>query len=93
LASDVGATNWGTEGFGLSPNPVGLAQYDKTTPLGKLAGILSDAQGFTPDIGDTIPGGFGTAEWKAIIDYLNGTDLKTALDQAAKVQAEATGSQ
>ena len=54
-----------------------------------LSAILKNATGFTPDIGDTIPGGFGSAEWKAIVDYLNGADLDTALKAAADVQAEA----
>ncbi|MBI5830352.1 MAG: hypothetical protein HZB20_12630, partial [Chloroflexi bacterium] len=44
----------------------------------------------TPDIGDTIPGGFGKAEWTALVDYVNGGDLDAALAAAAQVQAEAT---
>jgi alpha-glucoside transport system substrate-binding protein len=55
-----------------------------------MAEILSTAAGFTPDIGDSIPGGFGEAEWTAIVDYVNGaTDLDTALAEAAQVQQEA----
>jgi hypothetical protein len=34
----------------------------------------------------SIPGAFGTAEWKAIVDYLNGAELRQSLDQTAKVQ-------
>jgi alpha-glucoside transport system substrate-binding protein len=93
LSSDLGAQNWAKEAFGLTPNTAGLSLYDPNTELGKLAGILSGAQGFTPDIGDSIPGGFGTAEWKAIVDYLNGTDLQQALNQAATVQKEALAGQ
>jgi alpha-glucoside transport system substrate-binding protein len=52
--------------------------------------MLSEATAFTPDIGDSIPGGFNNAEWTAIINYLNGGDLQAALDQAAAVQQEAT---
>ena len=60
------------------------------TALAKKADILASAAGFTPDIGDTIPGGFGSAEWTAIVDYVNdATDLDTALAGAAAVQAEA----
>jgi alpha-glucoside transport system substrate-binding protein len=93
LSSDLGGQNWANEAFGLTTNPVGLALYDESTDLGKAAQILSNATAFTPDIGDTIPGGFGTAEWTAIIDYINGADLQQALDQAAAVQQEALGGQ
>jgi alpha-glucoside transport system substrate-binding protein len=59
--------------------------------LAKKADILATATGFTPDIGDSIPGGFGTAEWKAIVDYVNdATTLEAALAAAAAVQAAAT---
>ncbi|MCC6191255.1 MAG: hypothetical protein IT318_19715, partial [Anaerolineales bacterium] len=44
-----------------------------------------------PDIGDSIPGGFGSAEWTAIVNYVNGGNLAQQLAQAAAVQAEATG--
>ena len=36
-----------------------------------------------------IPGGFGSAEWEAIVGYINGGDLGPLLDAAADVQAEA----
>jgi alpha-glucoside transport system substrate-binding protein len=55
----------------------------------KMGDILANAQGFTPDIGDSIPGGFGSAEWTAIVDYLNGANLANVLDEAASVQEEA----
>jgi len=42
-----------------------------------------------PDIGDSIPGGFGSAEFTGITDYVNGGDLDTILDDLAGVQAEA----
>jgi alpha-glucoside transport system substrate-binding protein len=89
LSSDLGGQNWAEEQFGLTTNTAGLPLYDESTALGKLAQILAGAEAFTPDIGDTIPGGFGTAEWTAIIDYLNGADLQQVLDQAAAVQQEA----
>lgn len=93
LSSDLGGRTWAEVGFGVTTNTSGFASYEEGTALAKLAEILENAQGFTPDIGDTIPGGFGTAEWTAIINYLNGEDLQTALDAAAAVQAEATGGQ
>jgi len=89
LSSEQGGRTWAEVGFGVTPNIAGFGNYEEGTALGNLAAILESAQGFTPDIGDTIPGGFGTAEWTAIINYLNGEDLQAALDQAAQVQQEA----
>jgi alpha-glucoside transport system substrate-binding protein len=91
LSSDLGGQNWANEQFGLTTNSAGLPLYDPETPLGKAAAMLAEATAFTPDIGDTIPGGFGTAEWAAIIEYLNDQDLQQALDRATTVQQEATG--
>ncbi len=51
--------------------------------------LLATTKGFTPDIGDSIPGGFGKAEWKAIVDYINGGDLDASLQAAAAAQKEA----
>jgi alpha-glucoside transport system substrate-binding protein len=53
------------------------------------AEILANATGFTPDIGDSIPGGFGSAEFAGITEYVNGGDLDSILDNLAQVQADA----
>jgi alpha-glucoside transport system substrate-binding protein len=90
LSSKDGGANWAKATFGLSPNKGASGNY--TDPaLKKLDEALSNTKGFTPDIGDTIPGGFGSAEWKAIVDYINGGDLQASLDAAAAVQASALG--
>jgi alpha-glucoside transport system substrate-binding protein len=89
LTSEAGAKKWAEVGFDLSPNTKATGMYADAA-LAKKGAILATAQGFTPDIGDSIPGGFGNAEWKAIVGYVNdATDLDTALAEAAKVQAEA----
>jgi alpha-glucoside transport system substrate-binding protein len=88
LSSAAGGAKWAEVGFGLTPNSTGNGHYTDAA-LTKFADILANAQGFTPDIGDSIPGGFNSAEWTAIVDYLNGSDLQTVLDEAASVQAEA----
>jgi len=89
LSSEAGAKKWAEVGFDLSPNKHAVGAYTDTA-LAKKAAILATAEGFTPDIGDTIPGGFGSAEWKAIVDYVNdAADLDAALAEAAKVQAAA----
>ena len=88
LTSAAGAAEWAKVGFDLSPNSQAVGNY--TDPaLIKKAAALAGAAGFTPDIGDTIPAPFGEAEWKAIVDYVNGADLASALGEAAKAQADA----
>lgn len=88
LSSPEGGANWAKAGFDLSPNKGAAGNY--TDPaLMKKAEAFYATKGFTPDIGDTIPGGFGSAEWKAIVDYVNDGDLAAALKQAADVQAAA----
>jgi alpha-glucoside transport system substrate-binding protein len=88
LASPVGAENWAASGLGVTPNNAGVGHY-KLPDLVKYSEALATTSGFTYDIGDTIPGGFGKAEWTAIVNYVNGKDLDTELAAAAKVQAEA----
>lgn len=88
LSSQLGGANWAKAGFDLSPNKGANGQY--TDPaLVKKGAALASTQGFTPDIGDSIPGGFGKAEWTAIINYVQGQDLQTQLGNAAKAQADA----
>jgi len=90
LSSNAGGANWAKASFDLSPNFGARGNY--TDPaLIKKGEALASTQGFTPDIGDTIPGGFGSAEWTALVNYVNGGDLDTELEAAAEVQAAATG--
>lgn len=90
LASPEGGAAWAAAGFDLSPNKAAAGNYTDVALI-KKADAFYSAAGFTPDIGDTIPGGFGSAEWTAIVDYLNGGSLDAALAAAAAVQAEALG--
>lgn len=88
LSSKLGGANWAKAGFDLSPNMGANGQY--TDPaLVKKGAALATTQGFTPDIGDSIPGGFGKAEWTAIVNFVNGQPLQAQLDNAAKAQSEA----
>jgi len=89
LSSAEGGAAWAAAGFDLSPNKNGEGNYTDPS-LQKKAEAFYNTQGFTPDMGDSIPGGFGSAEWAAIIEYLNGGDLAAALAKAAEVQAAAT---
>jgi alpha-glucoside transport system substrate-binding protein len=88
LSSAEGGANWAKATFGLSPNNGAAGNY--TDPaLQKLGEAIANTKGFTPDIGDTIPGGFGSAEFKGITDFVNGGDLDAILDELAGVQSEA----
>jgi alpha-glucoside transport system substrate-binding protein len=87
LSSAQGGANWAAATFGLSPNMGAAGNY--TDPaLQKLGDALATTQGFTTDIGDTIPAGFGSAEFKGISDYVNGGDLDAILADLAAKQAE-----
>lgn len=89
LTSETGARNWAEADFDLSPNRHAVGNYPDPE-LARKADILDQATGFTPDLGDAIPGGFANAEWEAIVDYVNdATDLDTALTEVAEVQQEA----
>jgi alpha-glucoside transport system substrate-binding protein len=88
LSSEKGGKMWAEVGFDLTPNKAGTAAYTDAALLKKGA-ILAGATGFTPDIGDSIPGGFGSAEFKGVTDFVNGGDLDTILNTIAGVQAEA----
>jgi alpha-glucoside transport system substrate-binding protein len=86
LSSEAGGAKWAEVGFGVSPNMTATSYTD--VQLQKFADILAGAQGFTPDIGDSIPSGFNSAEWTAIVEYVNGGNLEALLADAAQVQAE-----
>jgi len=88
LSSTKGGEMWAQVGFDLTPNLAGSKAYVDPALL-KKGEILANTTGFTPDIGDSIPGGFGSAEFKGITDFVNGTDLDTVLNTIAAVQAEA----
>jgi alpha-glucoside transport system substrate-binding protein len=88
LSSTEGGANWAKASFDLSPNMGANGNYVDPALI-KKGEALANTKGFTPDIGDTIPGGFGSAEFKGISDYVNGGDLDTILNDLAAVQAEA----
>jgi alpha-glucoside transport system substrate-binding protein len=88
LTGAKGAETWATVGFDLSPNKLANGKY-ADAQLAKKAEALANAAGFTPDLGDTIPAPFGEAEWKALIETVQGGDIPTALAAAAAAQAEA----
>jgi alpha-glucoside transport system substrate-binding protein len=87
LTSEEGAQVWAASGFDLSPNNTALGNYADAA-LEKKAEALAGATGFTPDLGDTIPAPFGDAEWRAIVNAVQGTGVNTALAAVAAAQRE-----
>lgn len=90
LASEAGAQAWAAQGFDISANVAAAGGYQDES-LQNRADILYNAEASVPDIGDTIPGGFGSAEWRALVNYINGGDLDAALTEAATAQRTALG--
>ncbi|NJD57909.1 MAG: hypothetical protein FIA98_00720 [Anaerolineae bacterium] len=86
ITGPVGAANWAATGFALDPNKLASGKY-LDPQLADMAKILESAKGFTPDIGDTIGGTFGNAEWTAIINTVQGKDIPTELATVAAAQA------
>jgi len=92
LSSPEGGQNWAKEGFDETPNLAGKDSY--TDPqLIKKGKALADAADLVNSIGDAIPNGFANAEWAAIVNYVNGGDLDTQLNNAAQAQKEALAGQ
>jgi alpha-glucoside transport system substrate-binding protein len=88
LTSAAGAEAWAQAGFSLTPNKMGAGKY--TDPqLAKFADMLANTQGFTPDLGDTIPAPFGDAEFKAVVDTVQGADIAATLKTVAAAQTQA----
>ena len=87
LTSKDGGKAWAAAGFGLSPNSGANGNY--TDPqVAKLGDILANASGFTFDIGDGLGDPFATAEFKGVVDIVQGADIKTTLDTIAQAQTE-----
>lgn len=87
VTSATGGENWAKASFGTSPNKAAAGQY--TDPqLTKLGDILASASGFTFDIGDGLGDPFATAEFKAVVDIVQGADIKATLDTVAAAQAQ-----
>lgn len=89
LSSDMGGQKWAEVGFDLTPNLAGRGHYP-TQALQDRANLLYEAEDFVPDIGDAIPGGFTSAEFTGVTDYVNGSrELGAILDELAEIQQEA----
>ncbi len=88
LTGPAGAAQWAATGFDLSPNKLAVGHY--TDPLlEKKAETLQNAAAVVPSIGDTIPAPFGSAQWKGIVDYINGGNLDASLTAVNQAQGEA----
>jgi alpha-glucoside transport system substrate-binding protein len=90
ITGPVGAANWAATGFALDPNSQAQGHYIDPQ-LTDMSEILASTNGFTPDMGDTIGGTFGTAEWTAIINAVQGKDIQTELDTVEQAQMSSLG--
>ncbi len=87
LTSVDGGKNLAAANWGLSPVNGSSGSYTDAQ-LSKLGGILANAGGFTFDIGDALGAPFNATEWKAIVNVVQGQDIKTNLDAAAADQTK-----
>ncbi len=87
ITSMEGGKNWAAAGFDESPNAGATGNYPDEQ-LSKKSEMLANAQGFTPDLGDVLGNPFQSAEWKAIINVVQGGDIPTELADVAAAQKE-----
>ena len=87
LSSDKGGQTWAQVGFDLT-NAAGATAYVDPQLL-KKAEILSSAKTSPLISAISIPGGFGSAEFKGITDFVNGGDLDVVLASIAAAQKDA----
>lgn len=90
LSSQAGGQKWAEVGFDLSPNTASLGHYSDPAAADK-AKYISSAPAVVPSIGDTIPGGFGSAQFKGITDFVNGANVDTVLSTLLAAQKTALG--
>ncbi len=87
ITSTEGGANWAAAGFDEFPNTGAAGNYPDEQ-LAKKSDMLANAQGFTPDLGDALGNPFSSAEWKAIVDVVQGGDISTELAAVAAAQKE-----
>lgn len=92
LASPLGGANWAKANFDLSPNKGAAGNYTDPAEV-KKGDILANAKGYVLSMGDVIPGSFQTAQWQGLVNYINGQDLTTQLNNIAAAQKTGTGGQ
>jgi hypothetical protein len=87
VTGTVGGQNWAKANFSTSPNKNANGNYtDPTGQETKFAQMLANASGFTFDIGDALGAPFNAAEWKGIVDTVQGADIATTLTTIAAAQ-------
>ncbi len=91
LSSTQGGQKWAEVGFDLSPNKGSAGHYSDPAAADK-AKLLADAPAVVADYGDAIPGGFGSAEFKALADFVNNPgNLDSILATVAAAQKASLG--
>ncbi len=85
LTSALGGQNWAKANFSLSPNKNAIGNYTDPQEI-KFSQMLANTTGFTFDIGDALGAPFNTAEWKGIVDVVQGADITSTLATIAAAQ-------
>jgi hypothetical protein len=88
LSSVAGALVWAHDGYKLSPNRYARGAYSDPL-LTRQAELLANTPGFTIPLDDWIPEPFGVAEAAAVVQIVEGRDLREALADVTRVQEEA----
>ncbi len=87
ITSTEGGANWAAAGFDESPNAGAVGNYPDAQ-LPKKSDMLANAQGFTTGPGRHTGQPIPSAEWKAIVDVVQGGDIPTELAAVAAAQKE-----
>lgn len=90
LSSAQGGQAWAEAGFDLSPNTASAGHYSDPA-AGDKAKLLASAPAVVADVGDAIPGGFGSTEFKGVADFVNGGNLDSILAADAAAQKQSLG--
>jgi alpha-glucoside transport system substrate-binding protein len=87
VTSAAGGQSWASNNFSLTPNKAGAGKY--TDPVeSKFGDMLTNATGFTFDLGDALGAPFNDAEFKGVVSVVQGGDVKTTLDGIATAQQQ-----
>jgi alpha-glucoside transport system substrate-binding protein len=87
VTGTVGGQNWAKANFSITPNKAGNGVATDAQEI-KFSQMLASTNGFTFDIGDALGAPFNDAEWKCIVNVVQGTDIATSLATVAAAQKQ-----
>jgi len=87
VTGTVGGQNWAKANFSITPNKAGNGVATDPQEI-KFSQMLASTNGFTFDMGDALGAPFNDAEWKCIVNVVQGTDVATSLATVAAAQKQ-----